>query len=206
MVLGGASLVSPHFTSKGEVIMATKNVLNRTERQDADQKLIDGLNTHASTLPSLTIGGTSYTTAAVVAVLQARIAAANAVIPARASWQGTVQADRDERTKTKTFVSGLRQALLVAFAGSIETLADFGLKPRKARTPRTPEQKAAATAKAKATRAARHTMGSKQKAKVKGTVAPTAPATSPAATAPSASTPTPASATASAGAAPPQAK
>jgi hypothetical protein len=44
------------------------------------------------------------------------------------------------------------------------------MKPRKAPAARTPEEKIAAAAKAKATRAARHTMGSKQKAKVKGTV------------------------------------
>jgi hypothetical protein len=43
------------------------------------------------------------------------------------------------------------------------SLADFGLNPKKARTPLTIEEKAAAAAKRKATRAARHTMGSKQK-------------------------------------------
>ncbi|MDP9036237.1 MAG: hypothetical protein M3O50_15660, partial [Myxococcota bacterium] len=91
--------------------MATKDILNRSQRQDSDQKLIDGLNAHAKTLSSLLIGGTSYTTAAIIAVLQARIASGNAVVPARASWQAIVQADRDERAKTKTLVSGLRQAL-----------------------------------------------------------------------------------------------
>jgi hypothetical protein len=78
---------------------------------------------------------------------------------------------------------------LVAFAGSIDTLADFALKARKPRTPLTPEQKAAAVAKAEATRAARHTMGPKQKAAIKGTVPATAPATQPAAPAPAPATP-----------------
>jgi hypothetical protein len=173
--------------------MSTKNHPNRSQQQASDQSLIDGLKKHTSTLSSLTFGGTSNPTPAIIAVLEARIASASAVLPTRATWQSTVQADRDERAKTNTFVSGLRQALQLAFAGSIDGLADFGLKPRKQRTALTPEQKAAAVAKAKATRAARHTMGSKQKAKVKGTVSQAAPAAPPpAAPAPSVTTaPTP---------------
>jgi hypothetical protein len=48
-------------------------------------------------------------------------------------------------------------------------LADFGFAPPKAAT-RTPEEKAAAAAKAKATREARHTLGKSQKKTVKGNV------------------------------------
>src|SRR5258708_40314719 len=139
------------------VIMSTQ--LNRTQQQTGDQNLIDGLKKHEQTLPSLLIGGTSLKTADIIGILQARINARNAVAPSRATWQTDVKADRDERAKTNAFVSGLRQALQVAFAGSIDTLADFGLKAHKQRTPRTPAEKAVAAAKAQATRAARHTMG-----------------------------------------------
>jgi hypothetical protein len=157
--------------------VATKNTANVVVQQDADQKLIDGLKKHSQTLPSLMIAGSSHPTAAIIAVLQTRIDARNASVLSRATWQTDVKADHDERVKTQAFVSGLRQSLQVAFAGSIDGLADFGLKPRKSRTPRTPEEKAAATAKAKATRALRHTMGSKQKAKVKAAAPQAAPAT-----------------------------
>jgi len=132
--------------------------------------LIAGLQKHSATLPSLMIGGTSYPTDTLVATLQSRLATAAAVASTRATWQTAVQADRDERTKTQTVVSGVRQALHVAFAGSVSALADFGLTPRKPAAPRTPEQKAASVAKAKATRAARNTMGSNQKKAVKGNV------------------------------------
>jgi hypothetical protein len=163
---------------------------NRTQQQTVDQKLIDGLKKHEQTLTFLVIGGTSLKTVDLIGILQARIDSANTAVSTRATWQTGVKADQDERAKTKTIVSGLRQALLVAFAGSIDTLADFGLKPRKQPAPRTPEQKAAAVAKAKATRAARHTMGTKQKAQVKGTVPQAVPATPPApATAPTAPKP-----------------
>ncbi len=119
--------------------------------------------------PRSFIGGTSFKTSDIIGILQARIDARNAAVATKATWQAGVKADKDERSKTKTVVSGLRQALQVSFAGLIDTLADFGLKPRKPRV-MTPEQKQAAAAKAKATRAARHTMGSQQKKAVVGNV------------------------------------
>jgi hypothetical protein len=174
--------------------MTTTN-LNRTEVQTSDQKLIDGLKKHEPTLSSLFIGGALLKTADVITILQTRIDAATTVVSSRATWQTDVKADHDQRAKTKTLVSGLRQALQVAFVGQIDALADFGLKPRKVRVT-TPEQKAAASAKAKATRVARHTMGPKQKAQIKGTVP--APATPPE-PAPTAPTPARAAETAATG-------
>jgi hypothetical protein len=155
----------------------TINNPNRTERQTVDQRLIDGINRHTQTVSSLIIGGTTFTTTDIIGILQLRIVVASTAVSTKATWQTAVKADQDEHAKTKTFVSGLRQALTVMFAGQIDALADFGLKPRKVRVT-TPEQKAEAAAKARATRAARHTMGPKQKALVKGTVpAPTTPPT-----------------------------
>src|ERR1700678_1538683 len=157
---------------------------NQLDQTAADQKLIDGLTKHAATLPSIVIAGTSTTTANIVTKLQARIAAIKTVQTTRATWQAAVQATRTEQATTKAFVSAVKQALLVAFAGQVDALADFGLTARKARV-LTPEEKVASAAKRAATRAARHTMGSKQKAAIKGTVAPTTsttatpPATTP---------------------------
>jgi hypothetical protein len=143
---------------------------NRSQQQAGDQKLIDGLNKHAATIPFLVVGGASHPTADIIAAVQARLATAGAALSTRATWLSAVKADADERSKTKAFVSGVRQALQVAFAGSVDALADFGLKPRKPPAARTPEEKAAAAAKAKATRLARHTMGPQQKKGVKGAV------------------------------------
>jgi hypothetical protein len=157
------------------VIMTTKSKTSRTEVQATDQHLIDGLKKHEQALASLFIDGVSAKTADIVAVLQARGDAAKRTLATRATWQEAVLAERNERAKSKTLVSGLRQALKVAFANSPEALADFGLSPRKAAAT-TPEKRVAAAAKAKATRAARHTMGPKQKKAVKGTVPQTVPA------------------------------
>ena len=77
----------------------------------------------------------------------------------------------------------------MSFANQPTVLAGLGLAPRKPRTPLTAEQLAARVAKAKATREARGTKGSKQKAAIVGNVTGvsisplTAPAAVPATTA-----------------------
>jgi hypothetical protein len=157
---------------------------NRTDETAADQKLIDGLTKHATTITFLVIGGVTMATKDIISTLQARITASQNAESTRATWQAAVVTDHAERTKTKTFASGLRQALIVAFTGQVDTLADFGLTTRKA-VVLTPAEKLARNAKAKATRAARHTMGSVQKAKVTGETAAAANPV-PAAPAPSA--------------------
>ncbi len=68
------------------------------------------------------------------------------------------------------------------------TTTNFGLKPKKTRTPLTIDQMAAAAAKRTATRASRHTMGTKQRKDVKGTITTIVtpqPAAAPAPVAPS---------------------
>jgi hypothetical protein len=74
-------------------------------------------------------------------------------------------------------------AALPSWVGDGSAQVAFGGKVRKQRAKLTVEQKAAMAAKMRATRAARHTMGKKQKAAIKGQVPPpaTPPATPPAA-------------------------
>src|SRR5450755_365475 len=167
---------------------------NRIDETAADQHLIDGFTKHAATITTMAIGGASLPTKDIIATLQSRIDSTKAVLSARATWQTGVQADRDVRDKTKTTVSGVKQGLLVALAGHLDTLADFGLTARQKHVA-TPEQKLATAAKAKATRAARHTMGSKQKKEVKGAPAAAAAPASPAPVAPASAAPAPAGAT-----------
>jgi hypothetical protein len=147
---------------------------NRLHEIAADQNLIDGFTKHASSIPNMGVNGAFVPTKDVITTLQSRVDAAKNAQATRATWLAAVKADTDLRDKTKTYVSGLRAVLMALFVGQIDTLADFGLTPRKTRVV-TPEAKVAAAAKAKATRAARHTMGKKQKAAIHGTVPPTAP-------------------------------
>ena len=134
----------------------------RNQQQAALQQMISGLEKHAQDLGSLIIAGTTYSTADLQTTLQARLDALTSALSKKAEWQAAIKADHAERDSTKVFLAGLRQALLVVFAGSVDKLADFGLVGRKL-ADITPQQRVAAAQKAKATRAARHTMGKKQK-------------------------------------------
>jgi hypothetical protein len=140
---------------------------NRIEQETADQKMIDGLNKHAATITTLVIGGKPLTPATLVTTLQARLATASAAQSTRSAWLTAVAADKAEHTNTETLVAGLRQAIPVAFAGSIDDLADFGLTPHK-QAVISPETRIAAAAKAKATRKARGTLGRSRSSRSRG--------------------------------------
>src|SRR5581483_8311817 len=87
----------------------------------------------------------------------------------KAATKEKIAAERDEMPALRALM-GEYVTYVKATVGGASDLADFGLTPKKARTPQTVEAKAAATAKREATRAARNTMGAKQKLKVKGNV------------------------------------
>ena len=168
--------------------------ISRPQSQAADSSLSTGLVKHEATLASFTIAGAIVKTPDIVTTLESRQNSAKSVESTRAICQAAVAADRSLRSQSNAMVSGVKQALHVMFAGSPDTLADFGLTPRKPHVV-APAVKVAAAAKAKATRAARHTMGTKQKAGIKGaldgmSLVVTAQPSAPLASSPVSSTPT----------------
>jgi hypothetical protein len=169
MGLRNGALTTDQEQKDTEAIIMGRNTpnRNRNDQTTADQTLADGLDEYAAMTPSIVVGGAPMQTRDIAAALQARIVAARAVTSSRATWQAAVQAEREERAKTKALVSVVKQTLLASFAGQVDTLARFGLTPRKPRVV-SPDTQVAAAAKAKATRAARHTMGKRQKAEIKG--------------------------------------
>ena len=185
---------------EARTVMSTIQKKNRSDRTATIEGLIDGLNKHATLMTSILIDGVAQKTADVIATLQKLVDSSSSVETTNAAWRAAVAADKAAGTGQKAFVSNVRKAVRVAFGNQMNALADFGLAPQKARTPLTPQQKAASAAKAKATREARHTMGAKQKASIKGdvtgvvvtpvtTTAPAAPQ-EPAAPAPAPTAPT----------------
>jgi hypothetical protein len=150
-----------------------------------DQKLIVGVQKHLAGM-SLVLAGKTFTAAEAVALLQARIDVAGPVQTARATWMSMIDNEKAKITETQKYVSALRQIVKGMFAADVATLADFGIVLQRTQATLTSEDAALKAARSKATRAARHTAGPKQKAKIKGVV-PTPPspiqptATSPAA-------------------------
>jgi hypothetical protein len=133
------------------------------------QALISGLQKQ---LPngSFTLVSTAYTTATLVQALQGLITVLTAVIAAHAGVKVALASWDAEDAKTGPVVQALIRTLQSMYANAPDTLALFGLKPRKAPAPLTTAQKAVKAAKAEATRQARGTKGPKAKAQITGNV------------------------------------
>ena len=119
---------------------------------------------------SFTLGNTTYTTASLVQALTVLEDALTAVNVAQSSASDAVTALHATETKMAPLLRAYRSFVRAAFSTAASQLADFGLPPPKARKPLDSEERAAATAKMRATRKARGTTSKKQKLGVKGDV------------------------------------
>jgi hypothetical protein len=162
-------------TNHGKVNPMPKNN-SRTDLLAADQNLIDGIQANTSKLPaSFPVGSVTTTPAAVVTLLQGRITTGKAVVQAESARTAAVQADRTLRAQTQPEVSAFKRIIVAMFLQSPDILGTFGLAAPKPPV-KTAETKAAAAAKAKATRALLGTKGSQQKKAAKAAAAAPAPA------------------------------
>ncbi|MGH7297701.1 MAG: hypothetical protein ACRELB_22375 [Polyangiaceae bacterium] len=135
-------------------------------------------------------GGGTHTIAEVNGNLGQVVTLRNEANDAEAQAQAKRAAERTALPNLLLFMAAYVAFLKATFGNSPDVLADFGLAPKKARTPLTVEQQVAAKAKRKATREARGTRGPVAKKEIVGNVvgvtvtpilAPTAPSAQPAA-------------------------
>src|SRR5579872_4887550 len=182
-----------HATTAKEQRRIVMTIVNRTTTRARDAQIIVGIEKHLQNTPSLPLGGTAYAPADLVKLIQSRIDSVTPAAAAKANWHSTVVAIKALNTSLSPVLRALREYVINVFGPASPVLADFGFAPPK-RTTKTPEQKAAAAAKAKATRAARHTAGKNQKKNVKGAVTATLVVTPTGSSQPAAS-PAPAPAT-----------
>jgi hypothetical protein len=150
---------------------------NKTSRVAAEQQLSVGLQKHLPKGASFTIAGKKYTLSQVVSLLQARLDATRASTAAQEAWLNAVATERVTLSETNHVLEAVRGTLLITMDPSQVPLSDFGIAARKPRAALTTKAQEDRIAKWRATRAARHTAGKKQKAKIKGVVPVTAPAT-----------------------------
>jgi hypothetical protein len=169
---------------------------NKNNQATLATQLIAGTRKHFANVPSLSFEGATFTPAQLETSLQTIIDLRSAVDDAKATTRSKVAAEAVQAPPLRSQMAAFVAYVRATFGNSPDTLADFGLKPRKVRAPLTVTQKATAAAKRAATRAARGTKGPKQKKAVKGnviavTVTPVT-TTQPASTTESPPTPTPA--------------
>ena len=117
---------------------------------------------------SIPINGVVYTPQQILDQLKALIGAIDDTTQAYAAWRAQRLKQRQLEEKMHEFVDGLGASVRLKYGNDPKALADFSMEPPKKPGPKTPEVKAEAAVKGKATRAQRGTMGKSQRKKVKG--------------------------------------
>jgi len=158
--------------------MANAN-LNNVTAIALSQKNQAGVTKYFTALPTLMLAGVTTTAVKINAVFQADIDATTALDAAEADVSQKRAAQKAARAAAIAERSDLKAYILGNYGEqAVQMLADFGFDPPKPRGAQTVASKAQAVAQGKATRAARGTKGTKQKAAIKGVVA--TPAAEPA--------------------------
>jgi hypothetical protein len=167
-------------TTKGRVIMSNSKP-NKPTALALSQKNIAGVDKYLATTATILLAGATTTPASLKAVFQDDIDQTNGLDVAEA--QAKQQRAKQKAARAKAIVTrkNLKAFVLANYgAAALQMIGDFGFTAPKPKAATKVATKAKAVAAAKATRTARHTMGKKQKAAIKGSVAtPTAPAPTP---------------------------
>jgi hypothetical protein len=147
--------------------MATRNITPLTLSQY--KALVAGIPTYCPNATFM-VAGQTFTSAQAVTYIQNVLNAVAATASARGSWKDAIAAEEKLLATDGATVKAIRSNLAEMFSNAANTLAAFEITPRKPYTPLTAAKRAAASAKARATRIARGTTSKKAKALVTGDV------------------------------------
>jgi hypothetical protein len=148
--------------------MATR-IVDKGQMVAHAKQLIAGAAKHLGGTTQIVFLGGSFTPADIVTKLQDIVTLRADVDAAKASTKAKLALEAANMPALRTLMDAFVSYLKVTYGTSPDVLADFGIQ-QKQRATSTVGVKAGAVAKRKATRAARHTMGSQQKKGVKGDV------------------------------------
>ena len=149
--------------------MATKKNNGKGQVVASAKQLIAGTEKRLAKGTQVSFAGGAFTPDQITSELQSIVNLRADVDGANAAAKAKLAAETIAMPALRTFMSAYVAFIKVAYGTSPDALADFGINP-KARAQLKGEAMVAAAAKRKATRAARHTMGSKQRLGVKGDV------------------------------------
>jgi hypothetical protein len=161
-------MVNERLATITEKLMAT---LSREVLDARDARVILGILQNLANTGPYVLGGVSYTSAELAALFQSRIDSGRKVDATRAAWAKAVQDDRAISKKVDAAYLGLREILRQRYDNAPGPLGEFGIAPKKVVT-LDPLTQLVAAEKRRATRKARHTLGPKQRLKIKGVLAP----------------------------------
>lgn len=166
LVSHGAAAFRGGLNPKGELMSSASRdteVANLKKREKALRRIYGN--------KSIVLEGEQFTGASLAERCAKQVAADEAVEEANRAWRDAV-ARRDAMRGENAAMFQLLQRLIQATYGKdSQMLGEFGYKPVE-KVEKSAESKAAAVLKLRATRAARHTMGKRQKDGIHGTPAP----------------------------------
>jgi hypothetical protein len=148
--------------------------INKSKVIDRDRQTIAGIHKYYANVPSMVLDGVSYTPADIVKILQDQLDGLDASAAAQGVYRKAVAGATAASVKANALYGVFRRRVLNDFKTSHDVLGEFGLLLPQRQIP-SAETKAKAVEKRDATRQARHTMGKRQKADIKGTVPETTP-------------------------------
>jgi len=141
---------------------------SKVQKREKLRRLIKGIRKHWMNTGPMKVAGVDHTPSEVVASLQSLIDQHDRTKRAYAVWRDEVRRERLLEQKVAVFVRSVERRVLAHFdIEDVKGLADFGMKYNK-RGPKTVASKEQMVDKARATRAERHTMGSRQRKRIKG--------------------------------------
>jgi hypothetical protein len=150
---------------------------NKDTRSNQYRQAIVGLQKEIPPTANLVFDGVPHAPADITKALQAVVDAADATTVATAGFHKAVAAEKAAVDTADPTYRALKAYVVNQYKTSPDVLAGFGFTLPSRQVP-SAATVAGAVEKRAATRAARHTLGKRQKANIKGTVS-TAPATSP---------------------------
>lgn len=133
--------------------------------QDFIQGLLEGTRKHLAAQGTFVMGGEKHDAQSVEAFLVESLVPYQEVETLQRQLQSALAVRAEREDATKRFAVDLADALEVLLGRDREALAAFGLAPPKKRRALTMAELVTRAAKAKATRAARGTMGPRQRAR-----------------------------------------
>jgi hypothetical protein len=145
--------------------MVNSNPKGKTARNGFEakvQKALAGMQKYLPSTSTLDINGATKTVAQIEADFTAMLAKFADIRSAKAQWQLAIQAVHDALPAERDEYLSLKKVLEGKLGRGNPQLLEYGFSFGKPK-PVTAATKVAAAAKAKATRAVRHTLGSKQK-------------------------------------------
>jgi hypothetical protein len=141
----------------------------KVEIQTSYLALIAGLQANYQPGDTFAVRTGLMTRDELVAEFQGFVTCAENTKSSNQAWKADVQAERAELLQVTPLRADVKGILIARLGASSSQLVGYGFSPKKV-TVRSPAEKAAAAAKAKATREARGTKGSVQKLDVSGNV------------------------------------